>query len=193
MPALRDQGIRTQILQMAIQTACTNAAAEIHTNVDEIDEDTRRFHERHGFSNIETSKDYRMLSYVQAHGGARVGVSGGDLGVAQVYAGVEHGGDERVAKHVRVHARDLHAGGGLQVSEPAGGGVAVHAGAAAVLQDRPAGTVADGALDRARDGRWHRHEHDLVAFADDPQHPVAVFFAEVGDVQAGGFGDPQPE
>jgi hypothetical protein len=31
---------------------------------------------------------------VVAHGGSRVGVAGCDLGVAQVYAGVEHGGNE---------------------------------------------------------------------------------------------------
>jgi hypothetical protein len=33
----------------------------------------------------------------------------------------------------------------------------------------------------------------LVPFAAYPQHPVAVFFAEVGDVGAGGFEDPQAE
>jgi hypothetical protein len=31
---------------------------------------------------------------VVAHSGARVGVAGGDLDVAEVHAGVEHGGDE---------------------------------------------------------------------------------------------------
>lgn len=65
VPALRDQGIGTQILEMAIETVRANGAAEMHINVDEIDEDTRRFYERHGFSNIEAGKDYRMLCYVQ--------------------------------------------------------------------------------------------------------------------------------
>jgi GNAT superfamily N-acetyltransferase len=65
VPALRDQGIGTQILKMALETVRTNGAAEMHINVDEIDEDTRRFYERHGFSNIEAGKDYRMLCYVQ--------------------------------------------------------------------------------------------------------------------------------
>jgi hypothetical protein len=32
-------------------------------------------------------------------------VPGGDLDVAQVDAGVEHGGDEGVPQHVRVHPR----------------------------------------------------------------------------------------
>jgi hypothetical protein len=40
-------------------------------------------------------------------------VPGGDLGVAQVNAGIEHRGDESVSKHVRVHAGDAYAGGGL--------------------------------------------------------------------------------
>ena len=37
----------------------------MHINVDEIDEDARRFYERHGFRNVETGKDYRMLCHVQ--------------------------------------------------------------------------------------------------------------------------------
>ena len=37
-----------------------------------------------------------------------VGVAGGDLYVAKVYAGVEHGGDEGVPEHVRVHPGQLH-------------------------------------------------------------------------------------
>ena len=65
VPALRGQGIGTQILKAAIETVRTSGAAEMHINVDEIDEDTRRFYERHGFSNIEAGKDYRMLCYVQ--------------------------------------------------------------------------------------------------------------------------------
>jgi len=35
--------------------------AEIHINVDEVDTDTRRFYNRHGFLNIEPGADYRML------------------------------------------------------------------------------------------------------------------------------------
>ena len=32
-----------------------------------------------------------------------------------------------------------------------------------------------------------------MAFANDPDHPVAVFLAEVGDVEVGGLKDPQAE
>src|SRR5690349_18994148 len=39
---------------------------------------------------------------VITHRGARVGVAGGDLDVAQVHADVEHGGDEGVAEQVRM-------------------------------------------------------------------------------------------
>jgi len=36
----------------------------MHINVDEVDADTRRFYERHGFRNIEDGTDYRMLCYI---------------------------------------------------------------------------------------------------------------------------------
>ena len=36
-------------------------------------------------------------------------------------------------------------------------------------------------------------QDDLGALAEHPQHPVAVFLAEIGDVGAGGFEDPQAE
>ena len=71
--------------------------------------------------------------------------------------------------------------------------MAVHPGAAAVQQDRPGLAAADGPVDRAGDRGRQRHEHDLVALADDPHHTVAVFLAEIADVQAGGFEDPQTQ
>jgi hypothetical protein len=118
-----------------------------------------------------------------------VGVAGGDLGVAQVDAGVEHGGDEGVPEHVWVHARDLHAGDGLQAVQPGRRRAPAQSGAGAVEQDRPVDAISDGAVDGSSDRGWHRDEHDLVSFADDAQDAVAVFFAEVGDVEADGFGD----
>ena len=71
--------------------------------------------------------------------------------------------------------------------------MAVHPGAAAVEQDRPAGPGADGSVDGSPDRWWQQDQDDLGAFAAYAQHPVAVFFAEVGDVRAGGFEDPQAE
>ena len=64
VPALRDQGIGTAILELARTVVREQGAPEIHINVDEVDTDTRRFYERHGFVNIEPGVDYRMLCYI---------------------------------------------------------------------------------------------------------------------------------
>jgi hypothetical protein len=79
------------------------------------------------------------------------------------------------------------------VAQPVGGGVAVHPCAAPVAQQRPVGSLVDGAVDRASDRGWQRDQHDLGALADHPEHPVAVLLAEVGDVGGAGLEDPQPE
>lgn len=64
VPALRDRGIGTAILTVARQLVLERGAPEMHINVDEVDTDTRRFYERHGFVNIEKGVDYRMLCYI---------------------------------------------------------------------------------------------------------------------------------
>lgn len=64
-PDLRDHGLGTALLRTAIQLVRDNGGGEIHINVDEVDADTRRFYERHGFVNIEPGADYRMLCYIQ--------------------------------------------------------------------------------------------------------------------------------
>lgn len=65
LPDLRDGGIGTQLLTAALDEAERRGAIEMHINVDEVDEDTRRFYERHGFSNIEAGTNWRMLCYVR--------------------------------------------------------------------------------------------------------------------------------
>lgn len=65
VPALRDQGIGTLLLTIAIERIVAKGAAELHINVDEIDVDTRRFYERHGFVNVHPGADYRMLCYLR--------------------------------------------------------------------------------------------------------------------------------
>ena len=45
---------------------------------------------------------------VVAHGRARIGVTGSDLDIAQVDAGVQHRGDERVPQHVWMHPGQPH-------------------------------------------------------------------------------------
>jgi hypothetical protein len=71
--------------------------------------------------------------------------------------------------------------------------MALHAAAFAVEQDRSFGSSVHSAVHGAGDRRGHRHEHDLGAFAYHAHDAVAVFFAEVVDVQSGGFHDAQPE
>ena len=88
---------------------------------------------------------------------------------------------------------DPDSGGFGELPQTAGGGVAVHPHAAAVEQDRPAGAGADRAVDGSSH-RWRQGDQDdRGAFAADAQDPVAVFFAQVGDVRAGGLEDPQAE
>lgn len=64
VPALRDRGTGTRILQACRGIARDAGAPEMHINVDEVDADTRRFYERHGFATVEEGTDWRMLCYV---------------------------------------------------------------------------------------------------------------------------------
>ena len=64
VPRLRSHGIGTQVLELARRLVRELGSPEMHINVDEVDADTRRFYERHGFVNIEPGVDYRMLCYV---------------------------------------------------------------------------------------------------------------------------------
>lgn len=64
-PSLRDRGIGTVVLERAIAEVLARGAIEMHINVDEVDADTRRFYERHGFTNIQPGADYRMLCYLR--------------------------------------------------------------------------------------------------------------------------------
>jgi hypothetical protein len=57
----------------------------------------------------------------------------------------------------------------------------------------PAGSGAYGTVDGPA-GCWpQRDQNDLGALAAYPQHPVAVFLAEVSDVRAGGLENPQAQ
>lgn len=64
VPALRDQGIGTALIQLARRLVAESGAPEMHINVDEVDADTRRFYERHGFTNVENPEEGRMLCYI---------------------------------------------------------------------------------------------------------------------------------
>ncbi len=65
VPRLRDRGLGTALLTAAVEEVRRLGAGEVHINVDEVDTDTRRFYERHGFTNIEPGEDYRMLCYLR--------------------------------------------------------------------------------------------------------------------------------
>ncbi len=84
-------------------------------------------------------------------------------------------------------------GAASEAPKAAGGRVAVHPGASVVEQDRPVVPQAGGPVDGPADGGWQRDLDHLGALAAYAQDPVAVFFAEVSDVRAGGFEDPQAE
>jgi hypothetical protein len=71
--------------------------------------------------------------------------------------------------------------------------VAVHPGAVAVEQHRPADPIADGAVDRPPDRRRQRDQRQLGALTCDAQDPVAVFLAQIVDVGVAGFEHPQPK
>ena len=104
-----------------------------------------------------------------------------------------HPGDVGVAKHVRVQGRHPHPGRRSQDAQPSGGGMSVHPDTAGVQQDRTASAVADRLVQGSSDRGWQWDEDGLAAFAEDPYDAVTVLFAEVGDVQAGRFEDPQPK
>jgi hypothetical protein len=68
----------------------------------------------------------------------------------------------------------------------------VRPGTTGIEQDRTAVPQAGCPVDGPAD-RWRQRDlNHLAALAAHAQHPVAVFFAEVGDVGAGGFEDRKP-
>lgn len=72
VPELRDHGIGTELIRLARRLVSDRGAPEMHINVDAVDAATRRFYERHGFTNIENPSDGQMLCYI---GPTEVGVS----------------------------------------------------------------------------------------------------------------------
>jgi hypothetical protein len=74
--------------------------------------------------------------------------------------------------------------------QPSGGRVPIHPGAAPGPQYRTHVPFSDRVVNGSADGGWKGCEDHLGPFAGDPQHPVAMFLAEVGDVGAAGFEDP---
>ena len=87
----------------------------------------------------------------------------------------------------------LDADGFGEPAQAADGRVPVHPGVTPVEQDWSVGAACDCPVDSLADGWRQQDEDDLGAFAAHAQYPVAVLLAEVGDVRARGFEDPQAE
>jgi hypothetical protein len=98
-----------------------------------------------------------------------------------------------VAQHVRVCPGCPDASSSGEPPQAPGGRVAVHPGAAAVEQDRAADAGTNRPVDGSPYGRRQRDQDKLSPFAAHAQYSVAVLFAEVDDVRAGGLEDPQAE
>ncbi len=87
----------------------------------------------------------------------------------------------------------MYAGLIREVPQTAGRCVTVHPCAAAIEQDRPAGTDSSSPVDSPPYCGRQRDQDDLGALAAHAQHPVAMFLAEVTDVSASCLEDPQAE
>ena len=77
-----------------------------------------------------------LAGSVVSHGGASVGVTGGYLDVTKIYSGVEHGRDEGVPQHVRMHPGQPDVRGNPEPAQPAGGGVTVHPRSMPIQENR---------------------------------------------------------
>lgn len=126
---------------------------------------------------------------VVAHGGARVGVAGGFLHVTQWDAGVEGGGDERVAQRVRSHTFRDSGSAGEATHDPSRG-VAIQPFTSRAQKDRAFATFPDREVDRPGGARCEGDRHDLAAFAVDREGPMPALETECFDVGPGGSGDP---
>lgn len=67
VPALRGAGVGSALMETLLAWAVDLGVGEIQINVDEVDADTRRFYEQHGFTNLEVTGDSesRMLLYLR--------------------------------------------------------------------------------------------------------------------------------
>jgi hypothetical protein len=99
---------------------------------------------------------------VVAHRGARVGVGGGFLHVAQRDPGVERGGDERVSQRVRADLVVDPCAAGDPADDP-GGAVPVQSLPGAGEEERSFGPLAGRQVDRPDGARRERDGDDLAA------------------------------
>ena len=122
--------------------------------------------------------------------GSRVGVTGGELNVAERYAGVERGHDEPGAQHVRVDQTEP--GTFADGANPTVGGAPVQTLPILASQDRTLVTFAHHEIDGARGSRDERNGGGLVALAQDRQRAMPALEGEVLNVRSARFGDSEP-
>jgi hypothetical protein len=120
---------------------------------------------------------------VVAHRRSRVGVGCDFLHIAQGYAGVEGGSEERVAQAVWSDGLIDSGPAGDSANDPAGA-VSVHPLTVGTSEDRAVESFANGQVDRPGGARRERDRDDLAAVGQDGEGPVPAF-------EAKGFGDPQ--
>lgn len=63
VPDRRSGGLGTELLRAVRAGLRELGCPELHINVDEVDAGARRFYERHGFVNVESPENGRMLCY----------------------------------------------------------------------------------------------------------------------------------
>ncbi len=87
-----------------------------------------------------------------------------------------------------------HAGFLRELPQAAGGSsMPVHPGTTAVKQDRAAHSARDRVVDGPANRRGQWGQDDLAALAAHAQDAVTVLLAQIADVGAGGFKDPQAQ
>jgi hypothetical protein len=112
------------------------------------------------------------------------------LNVAKRQSGIEGASDERMAQAVRRDPLGDPGPPGQPLHRPVGG-VAGEPLSGGADEDRPAGTSADVQVKRHGSTGCERDRDVPAAPAYDPLRPVSTIDAEIGDVGAQRFGDPQ--
>jgi hypothetical protein len=116
-----------------------------------------------------------VLAAVVVDRGCAIGVSSGELHVAQRDTGIDRGHDERGAKHVQMHISEP--GSLADRSHPPMRSAPIESLSVPSQRDRTLVAFRDREVDGARRAR-HERDGGLVALADDSQRTVSAFEAE---------------
>jgi hypothetical protein len=127
------------------------------------------------------------------HGGAGIGMPGGDLDIAQVNPSIQHGRHESMPEHMGMWPGDPHARVLGEVAQAAGGGVPVHPGAAAGPGRRTRPAVPDRLMAHRLRGKRGRSARGSASCPDNALGsevhkvitPLAAFMSVAAAVQDG--------